>query len=76
MVPCVYRENHKNIGFLRNTGVDTLENHKATKRAFNVGPSNQTNDSGKHILIFQWKSNSSDGWCIIYRGSNTRSHVL
>ena len=31
-------ENHKNIGFLRNTGQDPLKNHKATKPAFNDGP--------------------------------------
>ena len=28
----------KNIGFLKNTGSDPLENQKATKPAFNVGP--------------------------------------
>ena len=27
------------IGFLSNTGPDSLKNHKATKSAFNVGPS-------------------------------------
>ena len=32
-------KNHKNIGFLSNTGSDPLKNHKATKPAFNVGPS-------------------------------------
>ena len=32
-------KNHKNIGFLCNTGPDPLKNHKATKAAFNVGPS-------------------------------------
>ena len=32
-------ENHKNEGFLSNTGPDPLANHKATKPAFNVGPS-------------------------------------
>ena len=32
-------ENHKNIGFLINTGPDPLKNHKATKPAFNAGPS-------------------------------------
>ena len=32
-------KNHKNIGFLSNTGRDPMENHKATKPAFNVGPS-------------------------------------
>ena len=31
-------KNHKNIGFLINTGPDSLKNHKATKPAFNVGP--------------------------------------
>ena len=29
-------ENHKNVGFLSNTGQDPLKNHKATKPAFNV----------------------------------------
>ena len=32
-------KNHKAIWFLSNTGPDPLENHKATKTAFNVGPS-------------------------------------
>ena len=32
-------EKSQNKGFLRNTGPDSLENHKATKPAFNVGPS-------------------------------------
>ena len=32
-------ENHKAIGFLSNTGPESLENHKATKPAFNIGPS-------------------------------------
>ena len=32
-------KNHKNLGFLRNTGPDPLKNHKATKPEFNVGPS-------------------------------------
>ena len=32
-------KNHKNIGFLSNTGLDPLENHKTTKPAFNVGQS-------------------------------------
>ena len=30
-------KNHKNLGFLSNTGPDPLKNHKATKPAFNVG---------------------------------------
>ena len=28
----------KNIGFLSNTGLDLLKNHKVTEPAFNVGP--------------------------------------
>ena len=32
-------KNHKNIGFLCNSGPDPLKNHKVTKSAFNVGPS-------------------------------------
>ena len=32
-------ENHIAIGFLSNTSPDTLDNHKATMPAFNVGPS-------------------------------------
>ena len=31
-------KNHKNIGFLSNTGLDLLKNHKATKSAFAGGP--------------------------------------
>ena len=31
-------KNHKNIGFLSNTGPDPLKNHKATKPAFSVVP--------------------------------------
>ena len=31
-------ENSQNIGILSNTGPDPLQNHKATKPAFNVGP--------------------------------------
>ena len=32
-------ENLKVIGFLENTGLDPLQNHKAAQPAFNVGPS-------------------------------------
>ena len=32
-------KNHKNTGFLSNTGPDPLKNHKVAKPAFNVGPS-------------------------------------
>ena len=33
------QKNHKNIGFLSETGPDHLKNHKATKPAFNAGSS-------------------------------------
>ena len=41
--------NHKSIGFLTNTGSESLENHKATKPAFNAGPS-----SARQFLCFVW----------------------
>ena len=31
-------KNHKNLGFLSNTGPDPQKKHKASKPAFNVGP--------------------------------------
>ena len=31
-------KNHKDIRFLSNTGMDPMNNHKATKPAFNDGP--------------------------------------
>ena len=44
-------KNHKNIGFLCNTGLDPLKNHKATKPAFNI--------VGQHLPAretpFQWR---------------------
>ena len=33
-----HRKNHKNLGFLSNTGPDLPKIHKATKQALNVGP--------------------------------------
>ena len=32
-------EKLKTLGYLNNTGLDPLKNHKATKPVFNVGPS-------------------------------------
>ena len=40
-------KNHKNIGFLSNTGPDLLENHKATKPPFNVWPLNGVSLMGR-----------------------------
>ena len=42
-------KNHKNIGFLSNTGPDSLENQKATKPSFNVC---QRNDDGPLLVVF------------------------
>ena len=40
-------EESQNIGFFSNTGPDPLKNHKATKPAFNVGPS---------LTAFRWRA--------------------
>ena len=48
-------ENHKNIGFLSNTGTDPLKNHKAAKPVYNVGPSSarQRNaEDGPLLVLF------------------------
>ena len=39
------KKKHKNIGFLSNTGPDPLENHKATKPVFIVGPTSATSET-------------------------------
>ena len=43
-------KNHKNVGFSSITVLDPLKNHKATKRAFNVGPS-----SACQRTPFKWR---------------------
>ena len=53
------RKNHKNIEFLSNTGLDPLKNHKATKPAFNVGPSS--------AMAFRWRAD--DGQILMIFGS-------
>ena len=48
-------KNYKNIGFLSNTGLDPLKNHKATKLAFNVGQSSAFRwraDNGPLLVVF------------------------
>ena len=44
-------ENHKNIGFLSNTGLDPLKNHKATKPALNVGFDHRQ----AREILFKWR---------------------
>ena len=43
-------KNHKNIGFLSNTGPDPLINHKATNAAFNIGLSSVDSETP-----FNWR---------------------
>ena len=47
-------ENHKNIGFLSNSGPDSLKNYEATEPALNIGPSSarQRADDGPLIVQF------------------------
>ena len=48
-------KNHKNIGFLCSTGPDPLKNHKATKPAFNYGPSSACQRNAIS-MAFCWRS--------------------
>ena len=47
-------KNHKNIGFLSNTGPDPLNDCKGTKSAFNVRPpsARQWTDGGQILVLF------------------------
>ena len=49
-------KNDKNTGFLSNTGLDPLKNHKVAKPAFNVGPSSMAfcwrADDGPLLVLF------------------------
>ena len=46
-------EKSQNIGFLNNTGPDPLKNHKATKSAFNIGPST-AHMRNAILMAFHW----------------------
>ena len=48
-------KNHKNIGFLSNTGLDPLKNYKATKPAFNVVPSLACQRNAIE-MAFRWRA--------------------
>ena len=68
-------ENHKNIGFISNTGSDPLKSHIAIKPAFNEGPSSarQRNaikmafrwrvDDGLLIVVFSQKKKNKEKLC-------------
>ena len=46
-------KNHKNIGFLGNTGPDPMENHKASKPALYVGPPS-ARQRNAILMAFRW----------------------
>ena len=50
-------KNHKNIGFLSNTGPDPLKNHKAAKPAFNDGPLSARQWNAINMMAHLW-------WCL------------
>ena len=62
-------KNHKNIGFLCNSGPDPLKNHKATnlKPAFNVRPSSARQPNAI-LMAFRWLAD--DGPFIAVFGSS------
>ena len=65
-------KNHKNIGFLWNTSQHPLKNHKATKPAFNVGPS-LARQRNAISMAFPWWAD--DGPFIAVFGSYIPSNV-
>ena len=52
-------ENHTAIRFFSNTGPDPLQNHKAAKPAFKVGPS-LARQRNAISMAFRWRAN--DQW--------------
>ena len=63
-------ENHKNIGFLSNTGPDLLKIHKVTKPTFNVGPSSARHRNAIK-MAFRWRAD--DGPLLVLFGSSLPS---
>ena len=61
---------YKNIGFLCNTGLDPPKNHKATKPAFNVGPSSARQRNAISMAFRWW---ADDGPFIAVFGSSIPS---
>ena len=58
-------KNHKNIGFLCNTGHDPLKNHKSTESAFNVLPLSARQQNAIS-MAFHWRA--GDGTFIVVFG--------
>ena len=63
-------KNYKNIGFLSNTGLDPLKNHKATELAFNVGQSS-ARQRNAISMAFRW--HADDGPLLVVFGSSLLS---
>ena len=62
-------KNHKNIWFLSNTGLGPLKYHKATKPAFNVGPSSARHRNAMY-MAFHWQAN--DGPILVVFGKKKK----
>ena len=58
-------KNHKNIGFLSNSGPDPLKNYEATEPAFNVGLSSAPQPNAI-LMAFCWRAD--DGLLIVVFG--------
>ena len=63
-------KNHNNIGFLCNTGPEPVRNRKATKPAFNAGPSS-ARQRNTISMAFRWRAD--DGPFIAVFGSSIPS---
>ena len=63
-------KNYKNIGFLCKTGMDPLQNHKATQAAFDVWPSSARQRNAIY-MAFHWRAD--DGLFIAVFGSYSPS---
>ena len=63
-------ENHKNIRFLSNSGLDPLKNYEATEPAYNVG-SSSARQRNAILMAFCWWAD--DGQLIVEFGSSHHS---
>ena len=60
------RENHKDIEFLINTGLDPMENHKGTETTFNIGPPSARQRNAIKMAFRWW---ADDGPLLVVFGS-------
>ena len=58
------QKNHKNVGFLSNTGPDPLKKHKAVKPAFNARPSS-ARQRNTIYRAFRWRANNGPFQCYL-----------